>query len=603
MSEYKVPERKDVPEKYKWDLTSLFKDREEWEQTLNEFEKQKESFVRFKGTLRSGKDLYQALEAYEKILKTGERLGNYAFLMQTADLGDSESKELYSRYIISATDFETKSSFFVPEITALDDSLVEEFYRLDKDRLYSVYVEKLLRMKPYILSEKEERIISLFSTSLQTPNNTFSVLTNVDMDFGEVKTKEGKIPLTQSSWSSFMQNPDRKIREEAYRQFYGCFEKNKNTLGELYSGSVNSDVAEAKIRGYGSSLEMALYKDKVPVEVYKNFISAVHKGFPVLHRYYEVMKKVLGVKELRHYDVYMPMVQLENSRKTSYEEAVEIIRKALSPLGQDYTDVLCKGLLNGWVDRYENKGKRSGAFSSGAYTGYPYILLNYKDDLIRDIFTLAHEGGHSMHSYYSAKNNPFMHYDYTIFEAEVASTVNEELLFRYLWENPASRTEEAWLLSTRLGDIVATLFRQTMFAEYEMLTHQILEEGRPLTLEVLRNTYMTLLRDYFGPAMEFEPESDLEGLRIPHFYRAFYVYKYATGISAALDISSSILSGDKEKLDGYFNFLKSGGSRYPLESLKLAGVDLSASGPIDNAVKIFESLLEKFEKIVLEINK
>lgn len=603
MAEHKIPARKDVPEKYKWDLSSLFKDRSEWETALKDFEIQKESFVRFKGALHSGMDLYRALEAYEKILKTGELLGNYAFLMQAADLGDSEAKELYSKYIISATDFDAKSSFFVPEITALEDSIVEDFYKLDKGNLYSVYVKKLLRMKPYILSEKEERIISLFSTSLQTPNNTFSVLTNVDMDFGTIKTGDGEITLTQSSWSSLMQNPDRKIREKAYKQFYGCFEKNKNTLGELYSGSVNSDVAEAKIRGYGSALEMALYKDKVPVEVYKNFIAAVHKGLPVLHRYYEIMKKVLGVPALKHYDVYMPMVKLTQSRVTPYEEAVEIIRKALSPLGQEYTDVLCHGLLNGWVDRYENKGKRSGAFSSGAYTGYPYILLNYKEDLIRDIFTLAHEGGHSMHSYYSGKNNPFMHYDYTIFEAEVASTVNEELLFRYLWENPASKTEEAWLLSTRLGDIVATLFRQTMFAEYEMLTHQILEEGRPLTLDVLRNTYLSLLREYFGPAMEFEAESDLEGLRIPHFYRAFYVYKYATGISAALDISSSILSGDKEKLNGYFEFLKSGGSRYPLESLNLAGVDLSVTQPIDNAVRVFENLLEKFEKIILEIGK
>ena len=305
----------------------------------------------------------------------------------------------------------------------------------------------------------------------------------------------------------------------------------------------------------------------------------------------------MKLDELRHYDVYVPLVQ-SVKKITPYDDAVELLRQALSPLGAEYTDILCNGLQNGWVDKYENKGKRSGAFSSGGYTGYPYILMNYKDEVLRDVFTLAHEGGHSMHSYYSAKNNSFMQYNYTIFEAEVASTFNEELVFNFLVKHADNLDEKAYLLCNRASDILATLYRQTMFAEYEKRTHEMVENGTPLSADVLRNEYRKLLEDYFGPQMIFEQTSDLEGLRIPHFYNAFYVYKYATGISAALALAYRVLNGGESEKKDYFKFLSSGGSRFPVDSLKIAGVDMNTTAPIQAAIERFASIVNELEQIL-----
>ncbi|MDD7417162.1 MAG: oligoendopeptidase F, partial [Spirochaetales bacterium] len=443
-------------------------------------------------------------------------------------------------------------------------------------------------------------------------HNTFSMLTNVDMDFGEIEISatnnsgtgvsdcvKTKMPLTQSTYSVFMENPDRKIRKEAYEKFYAGFDSHKNTLATLYTGNVQQDVFEARARGYKSSLERALYPDNVPLSVYTNLIETVHKNLPVLHKYYSIRKRALKLDELHHYDVYAPLVD-ELKISTPYDEAVEIVKDALSPLGKNYTDILCGGLKNGWVDKYENKGKRSGAFSSGAYTGYPYILLNYKDDSIRDVFTIAHEGGHSMHSWFSAHNNPFSCYDYTIFEAEVASTFNEELLFQYLLKKAKSDNNEKmqrYLICTHTSDILATLHRQTMFAEFELKAHELVENGTPLSIDVLRSEYRKLLELYFGPEMVFEDASDLEGLRIPHFYNSFYVYKYATGISASLALSQRVLNGGQQELDDYFTFLKSGGSRYPIDSLKVAGVDMSSSKPIQAALDTFANLVSQMDAI------
>jgi oligoendopeptidase F len=316
-----------------------------------------------------------------------------------------------------------------------------------------------------------------------------------------------------------------------------------------------------------------------------------------LHEYYSIRKKALGVDKLKHYDVYVPLVKSVET-KTTYEEAVEICRNALAPLGKEYTDRLCDGLLNGWTDRYENVGKRSGAFSSGCYVGNPYILLNYNEENIRDVFTMAHEGGHSMHSWYSVHNNPFMCYDYTIFEAEVASTFNEELVFEYLLKNAKDEEMKKYLLAMRADDILATLFRQTMFAEFELKAHEFVESGTPLTAELLRKTYRQLLELYFGPEMNFEDNSDMEGLRIPHFYSAFYVYKYATGISAALALAHRVTTGGEKERNDYFEFLKSGGSRYPIESLKIAGVDMESIEPVQAACNTFKEIVEQLKQII-----
>ncbi|MBQ3649775.1 MAG: oligoendopeptidase F family protein, partial [Treponema sp.] len=362
----------------------------------------------------------------------------------------------------------------------------------------------------------------------------------------------------------------------------------------------NQDVFNMRARGYDSSLHAALYGNKVPLSVYHNLIDCIHKNLEALHKYYAIRKRALGLDELRHWDVYVPLVKSVET-KTSYEESVEICRAALAPLGKEYTDRLCDGLLNGWADRYENIGKRSGAFSSGCYIGNPYILLNYNEANIRDVFTMAHEGGHSMHSWYSVHNNPFMSYDYTIFEAEVASTFNEELVFEYLLaqaEKDGNKDMQKYLLAMRADDILATLFRQTMFAEFELKAHELVEAGTPLTPELLRKIYRELLELYFGPEMHFESNSDMEGLRIPHFYSAFYVYKYATGISAALALAKRVTSGGDKEREDYFNFLKSGGSRYPIESLKVAGVNMEEVAPVQAACDTFRKIVDQLEKII-----
>ncbi|MDD5076565.1 MAG: oligoendopeptidase F, partial [Sphaerochaetaceae bacterium] len=427
--------------------------------------------------------------------------------------------------------------------------------------------------------------------------NTFGALTNVDFDFGTITTLDGEMPLTQSTFSSFMQNRNRELRKKAYVQFYDVYDKHKNAIASLYEASVKQDIFLSKVRNYSDSRSMFLFPDRVDPSVYDNLIASVHEAFPLLHRYYDIRRKMLGLDKLAHYDVYVPLVEGVEVHH-GYEEAVNIIVEALAPLRSQYVQIIKTGLTEErWVDRYENKGKRAGAFSSGGYGGKPYILMNYKEDVLRDVFTLAHEGGHSMHSYFSARNNPYASYDYTIFEAEVASTFNEHLLADYLLKKADSTDMKAFILNKQLDDIVATLFRQTMFAEFEKLVHEQVESGEPITVDSLRKTYRGLLESYFGPEVELLEESDLEGLRIPHFYRAFYVYKYATGISASMALAEKVMRGDASDRDRYLEFLKSGGSTYPIDSLRKAGVDMSKPEPVRLATKRFGDLLDRFEQL------
>lgn len=600
MSNTTIPARKDIPESDKWDLSSIYKSNEEWEENLKVLPSLTEKVVQYKGRLGESSDvLLEALKALEEAELRMETVYHYASLQHEADEDDSSATDRDGRAMMAYTRMMSDLSFIDPEIQSVDETKLREWISLPEFKDYKIYIEKLLHFKKYILSEKEERILSLQMQPAQTPYNVFSVLSNVDMNktFGTVNVCGEERPLTETTWSVFMENQDRKVREEAYKKFYQKFEEHQNTIAALYAGNVNQDVFLMRARGYSSSLEMALFGNKVPVSVYHNLIDCVHKNLAPLHEYYALRKKVLGVEELRHYDVYVPLVKSVET-KTSYDEAVEICRKALSPLGTEYTDRLCDGLKNGWVDRYENVGKRSGAFSSGSYIGNPYILLNYKDDVIRDVFTMAHEGGHSMHSWYSVHNNPFMCYDYTIFEAEVASTFNEELVFEYLLKNAETKEMKAYLLSMRAGDILATLYRQTMFAEFELKAHELVEGGTPLTAELLRKTYRELLELYFGPEMHFEPNSDMEGLRIPHFYSSFYVYKYATGISAALALAKRVTEGGTKEREDYFAFLKSGGSRYPIESLRIAGVDMEKTKPVQDACDEFAKVIAELKEIL-----
>ena len=599
-----IPQRSDVASGDQWNLSSLFKNDEEWEQSLRSIAAAKEAILAYKNDFTNpetvtAETLIGCLQAVENAERIAETTGNYAFLMKSADESDSKNIERFSRFMMAATELSAETSWFIPALLAIPEPVIRAWIDPANETgaafaPYKVFIEKQIRLKAHTLSDGEERLLSLLIESHDTAHRSFSALTNVDFRFGSIETAEGTKELSQSSFSQFLIHPDRNIRKQAYLQFYSVFDSYKNTIASLYTGQVQQDIALARIRGYKSARECALYPDKVPVAVYDNLIETVHRNMPPLHSFYALMQKTLGLEQLHHYDVYIPLVS-EVRKHTSYSEAVDIISEALKPLGGAYVDTLRNGLLNGWVDRYENKGKRSGAFSAGGFEGDPYILMNYKEDVIRDVFTLAHEGGHSMHSWYSARNNPFLSYNYTIFEAEVASTFNEELLFRYLLKNTSDIKMRAYLLSIRIGDILATLYRQTMFAEYEHITHNLVEEGIPLTLENLRSEYRKLLTAYFGPAMQFEECSDLEGLRIPHFYNAFYVYKYATGISASLALAERVCNGGESERKDYFTFLTSGGSRYPIESLRIAGVDMASPEPVEAACKHFARLVAELD--------
>jgi len=595
-----IPSRKEIAKENTWDLSKLFPSDEAWEAGLAEFSLRAEKIPSFKGTLgASAESLAAWLDFSRNIGILEERLGYYAQLRQSEDEGDNAARTMTGKFTMAAAKAQADSAWVAPELMAVPDSDMERFMADAKLGEYRTYLSRLLRFKPHTLSDKEERIIALHAEGEQTSSSTFSLLTNVDMDFGTIDTAEGKRPLSQSTWSVFMENPDRELRRRAYETFYSHFDSHKNTLASLYSGQVKLDVINARIRGYSSARAAALFPDNVDEKVYDNLIDTIGKNLAPLHRYYSLRKKALKVQELRHYDVYAPLAA-DAAKKTSWNEAVDLITQALAPLGDEYTGTLRAGLLGRWADRYENKGKRSGAFSAGSYTGDPYILMNYKDDSIRDLFTLAHEGGHSMHSYYSAKSNPFMHYDYTIFEAEVASTFNEELLFRFMRDRADSsdRKLKLYMASKRMDDLLATLYRQTMFAEFEKRTHELEESGTPLTVDVLREEYRKLLEKYFGSEMVLEKESDLEALRIPHFYRAFYVYKYSTGISAALALAERVLSGGEKEREDYFGFLKSGGSRFPIDSLKAAGVDMSSPAPVEAACAVFSRLVDELETLL-----
>ena len=588
-----IPLRSQVAESDKWDLSSLYPCDEAWENDLKRLQKKIEEAGKFRGIL--GKDPENLLSAMKWLSDTfmlGEQVYVYASLKSSAEADDPENQRKIGMVSQVYTQLVAAVSYMDPEILEIKniDKWLES-KAFDDSR---VYIKKILRQKEHTLSPKEEELLAKQSELQETPRKAFGMLTNVDLDFGKIDD----MPLSQSTWSQFMINPDREIRRRAYEQFYGTYKAHEQTIATLYAGSVKQDIFNARVRGFDTALDAALYRDDVPKSVYTGLIEAVHKGFPALHRYYGLRKKILGLDELRHYDVYVPLVGSVKSHKT-YEEAAEIVRAALAPLGEDYVKTIYKGITTDrWVDRYENKGKRSGAFSSGGFIGAPYILLNYKEDVLGDVFTLAHEGGHSMHSYYSKRNNPFLCYDYTIFEAEVASTFNEQLVARYLIDNAEDQTMKTYIIAKQIDDLIATLFRQTMFAEFELLCHTQQEQGQVLTTTSLRKTYRGLLEAYFGPDMVFEENSDLEGLRIPHFYGAYYVYKYSTGISAAIALSERVINGGKQELEDYLGFLKSGGSKFPIQTLKGAGVDMSTQAPVEAATKKFENLLDQFEKLI-----
>lgn len=594
-----ILERKDVPASDKWNLESLFKSPEDWEDGLKKLEGMIPEITSFKGTLGGGAaQLRSCLDFFNDLEILEERLGYYAMLRKEEDVSDSGSMGRFSRYMSVATKSGAQASFLKPEIQALPDEVLDSYMKDPVLADFRISLERLIRYKPHILSEKEENLLAMQAESAGTARKAFSALTNGDMKFGTIEVNGEERELTNSTFGVFLLETDRSVRKKAFKQFYKGFDSHKNTLSELYGGSVLRDIYTSRVRGFQSAREASLFPDNVPVEVYDNLIASVSANLEPLHRYYALRKKVLGLHELHLYDTKVSLIQ-DIKVRHSYDDAVDVVLKALAPLGEEYSRILKQGLTGDWVDRYENKGKRSGAFSAGSYTGDPYILLNFKEDDIRDVFTLAHEGGHSMHSWYSVRHNPFQNYNYTIFEAEVASTFNEQLLGRYLMDHSESKEMTLYLLGRQIDDALATIYRQTMFAEYEHLCHKKVEAGEALTVDSLRSEYRTLLEKYFGPHVVLEEEADLEGLRIPHFYSAFYVYKYATGLSAAMALSERVLEGGDKEREEYMNFLKSGGSRFPLDSLQAAGVDMSRPDAVNQALSRFASLVDQLEKELL----
>jgi len=592
-----IRERKDVPLSDQWDLTPLYPDAAAWDADFEDLKAILPRIEPLKGTVGQSKaSLKQALDLSTEWERRAERLGEYAHLRTAENVADGDANARMGRFMGFATQVGAAFAFLTPEIQAIDDINWAQWIA---DPLFAddrIALNKVRRFKPHVLGVEAERVLALSGEARGAVQKAFSSLTNADLDFGVVSVDGEEKPLTQSTWSVFLQHPDHDLRKRVYHQFYREYEAHANTLASLYAGSIQNNIASARARGYSSSRAKALFADDVPEAVYDNLVASVHEALPALHRYYELRRRLLGLKELHHCDVYAPLVPGAEVTHT-YEQAVDLVTEAVKPLGSEYAKVLRHGLLGGWVDRYENKGKRSGAFSAGCYESPPYILMNYKEDSLRDVFTLAHEAGHSMHSWHSIRSNPYQHYGYTIFEAEVASTFNEQLLAKLFLDRSTDKKARASILGKLVEDTVATLFRQTMFAEFEQKVHEFAESGGGLTLDFFKETYRKLLELYFGPGVKLEEVSALEGLRIPHFYGAFYVYKYATGLSAALALSNRVLKGGETEREQYLSFLRSGGSLFPLESLKLAGVDMAQPETVRSALKVFAGYLDELENL------
>lgn len=601
MDEVKIPTRADISDTDKWDLTHLFANVGKWQEDFAWIQQTYPKVQDWKGRVGESAQTLAAVLDFERSLDLKiERIYHYASLQLAEDSTNNEFLTRIGQVQNLLTKIGEAAAFVVPEILAIDDATFVRFVADPALEEWRIKLHKIRRMKPHVLSAAEERLLALGSVALSGYDDTFSQLTDVDMKFGVLTDETGREkPLTQSSFSSFLVKRDHALRNRAFHQFYGEFRDHQYTLAASLAYSVKADVFHARARNYPSALEAALFPDDVPIAVYDGLIQSVRANLKPLFRYFDLRRRALGLRELHHYDTYVPLVPEVETRFT-FDQAVEMVLAALEPLGKDYVDTLAVGLRNGrWCDRYETKGKRSGAFSSGSYQAPPYILMNYKEDVFSDVYTLAHEAGHSMHSWFAQNSQRFQDYEYPIFLAEVASTFNEELITHHLLKTTTDPKMRAYIINRQIDDLRGTLFRQTMFAEFEKIIHAIEESGDALTLEVFTSQYHKLLEAYFAENFVLDPELDLECLRIPHFYHAFYVYKYATGISAAVTLSQRVLSGQPASVDAYLGFLRSGGSKFPLETLKAAGVDMSTPTPIESTLRLFEQRLDELESLLL----
>ena len=593
-----IPTRDQVQIEDTWDLTKLYSDEPSWNAGFARLLQTFEQIAQWKGRLgESAQTLREVLEFERSLSLLIERLYHYASLKSSEDSSSAENNAREGQLENLLTRVRESAAFVEPEIMAIDDGLFEALLQEPILAEWVTPLQKRRRMKPYTLSEPEERILALGYAALGSQHETFSQLTNVDMKFGLILDENGEErPLSQSSWVSFLNKRDPALRRRTFHKFYAEFDDHKFTLAATLAGSIKGDVFRARARGYSSALENALFYDDIPASVYDNLIGSVRANLDPLFRYYALRKRVLELPEIHQYDTYVPIVANVDT-KVSFDAAIDQVITSLAPLGDEYCRVLADGLRTGrWCDRYESKGKRSGAFSSSSYGNPPFILMNYKDDVFSDVYTLAHEAGHSMHTWLAQQSQPFQTYDYPIFLAEVASTFNEELLTHHLLETTSDPKMRAYLINRQIDDIRGTVYRQTMFAEFEQLTHAMEERGEPLTLDTFRKAYRGLLEAYFGPDLVIDPELELECLRIPHFYSAFYVYKYATGISAAVALSEQVLkTGDPSR---FLSFLQSGGSKFPIPTLQAAGVDMSSPEPVNATLALFARRVAELESLV-----
>jgi oligoendopeptidase F len=589
-----LPVRKDVPVADTWDLSSLFQSDAEWEAALAAWERRIPEFAAFAGTLGASAERLAECLAFDLTYdREGDRLGTYAFLRASEDQAAPEPQRMVGRFQHVSTLAGEKASFIRPEIMAIPPAILDGWLQLPVLAAHRLQLERLIRTRPHVLSEPEEKLLAMQGTFAGTAGKVFRQLTDADLKFGAVTTGRGeRVELSNATFTTLLHDTSRETRQTSFHQFYAQYEAHANTLAATLSGSNERDVYAARVRRYPSAVEAALFTDHVPIAVYDQLIAAVHAHLPVVHRYYDLRRRILGLDEIHHYDCYVPLVP-ELEQRHTWDEAVDVVIESLAPLGTEYCGRLGHGLRGRWCDRYPNTGKQSGAFSSGTYDSDPYILMNFQEEVIEHVFTLAHEAGHSMHTRYSAEAQPYQYSSYTIFVAEVASTFNEQLLTRLLLKRATSAKERAAILAREIDSIRNTIVRQTMFAEFERKTHASVEAGEPLTLERIRGLYRGLLDAYFGPRFTIDQQLELECLRIPHFYNAFYVYKYATGLSAAITLAKKLADNEPGALDAYLGFLRGGSSKWPLDLLRDAGVDLEQPQPVATALTRFGELVDE----------
>ncbi|HHU30553.1 MAG: oligoendopeptidase F [Bacillota bacterium] len=597
----KLPARSEIPEKYTWRLEDIFPSDEAWEREFQEVKAILPKVKEFQGRLgESSAVLYEALQYRDRLAERLDKLYAYAHMRLDQDTSNSFYQALDGRMKVLYAQAASGLAFFVPEILDIAEERINGFLMEREElRLYEQALAEINRQRPHVLPAEQEALLAEASEVLRVPADTYGMLNNADLEFPVIKDENGEeVEITHGRFISFLESRDRRVRRDAFQAVYKTYEKFRNTFASTLSGNIKKNNFLARIRRYSSAREAALAKNNIPENVYENLLAVVNDHLPLLHRYLKLRKQVLGLAELHMYDLYVPLVK-DMKMEVDYEEAKDILLEALSPLGEDYLNVVREGFANRWVDVHENKGKRSGAYSGGAYGTNAYILLNWQNK-INDLFTLAHEFGHSVHSYCTRKYQPYPYGDYSIFVAEVASTCNEALLSDYLLRTISDRQKRMYLLNHYLEGFRATVFRQTMFAEFEHLIHRKEQNNEALTAESMTKDYYELNQKYYGTdGLVIDEAIGLEWARIPHFYYNYYVYQYATGFSAATALSNAILEEGKPAVEKYTEFLKAGSSDYPLEVLKKAGVDMTAKKPIEDACRVFAEKLAEFEQLLL----